>query len=392
MAFSIGRDKRNGRVTIRSYAGKSPETGGQRSLYESLPPDTPDDRVAEAARRLEARASHIRDTGLDVTLDGIVEAYIGKLRNARRPAGTVATYRSRYRRHISPRHGGVPADRVTPRMISDDLAAAVDGIDRPPISASTANGIRALLHAAYESAIDDGLVSSNPVRRVRRLESDDCELVRVFTEDEIAVIVEWASRRTGGWDEACAGRAAMLALATGLRVGEVCALRRRDVNMARRLVYVTGTITDRGGLHRRKTKGKRSRFVSIDADTASWLGDWMSDVAAKFVGCEWLFPTSLGDMRNPKTLSKSFSDTCARLGLGDGRRFHELRHTHATMLLERGESPKTVTERIGDSSAAYMLKTYAHALPAGDRAAADKIGGLIGEIASKKEGVAPYGH
>lgn len=388
---SVTTDKRNGRVVVRAYAGIDPRTRKKRWLRESLAPGSPDAAVAAACDRLDERARFMKETGEELTLDGLVSWYIAELRHARRPIGTLKTYKSYYYRHISPRRGGVPADEVRPFMISRDLAAAVEGIDRDPISPRTANCVRSLLHAAYAAGMADGVVDRNPVAAVMRMDEDDSDYVRVFDERELSVLSAWIDSPSEGWPEACAKAAASIALGTGMRVGEVCALRPRDVDVARRRAIVAGTLTEAGGLHRKGTKGKRHRTVALDAETAARAAVWKSAVLDRFGSCETLFPDHLGKLTAPSTISRIFGDACRDLGLGDGRRFHELRHTHATWLLEKGESPKTVAERLGDASDAFVLATYGHVLPGRDAMAAERFGELRTSIHPRKEGGAPYG-
>ena len=83
----------------------------------------------------------------------------------------------------------------------------------------------------------------------------------------------------------------------------------------------------------------------------------------------------------PSILSAGFSQVCRDLGLGEGRRFHELRHTHATWLLEGGTSLKVVSERLGHASEAFTLRTYGHVLPGRDMQAASDFGKVRGAFA-----------
>lgn len=380
---SVTVDPRNGKAVVRAYAGVDRATGRKRWLRESLPKGSSDAAVAECCARLDARAAFMKETGGELTLDGLVRWYLDELKGANRPPGTVKTYRSYYFRHVSPRRGKVPADDVMPFMISRDLAAAVEGAEREPIAPSTANGVRALLHAAYAAAVAEGIAERNPVAAVPKMHVDDDDDVRVFDEREIAVLAGWMAGDGGGWDGLCVRAAASLALDTGLRVGECCALRGRDVRGS--ILRVTGSVTEAGGTHRKATKGRSKRGVSLSQSTAAGLELQAAAAADAFgPGCEWLFPDSSGRIRAPSTISAAFSEACAALGLGEGRRFHELRHTHATWLLEGGTPLKVVSERLGHASEAFTLRTYGHVLPGRDEMAAEAFEGARERMAGRR--------
>lgn len=380
---SVTVDPRNGRIRVRAYAGIDPASGTKRYLGESLPKDAPDARVAEACARLDARAAYMKETGRTLTLDGLVQWYLDELSGAMRPPGTVKTYRSYYFRHISPRRGSMPADDVMPFMLSRDLAAAVRGDDREPICARTANGIHALLHAAYAAALADGIVDRNPMAVVPKLTVDESDDVRVFDDREMPVLIEWMDSRSSSWLEVVLKGAASLALDTGLRVGEICALRPRDHRKGS--VRVSGSVTEAGGVHRKATKSGRKRTVSLDPEAEGRLCAFESSrflwTGARTSSADRIFTDERDRELKPSTLSAGFSQVCFDLGLGEGRRFHELRHTHATWLLEGGTSLKVVSERLGHASEAFTLRTYGHVLPGRDMQAASDFGKVRGTFA-----------
>ena len=167
--------------------------------------------------------------------------------------------------------------------------------------------------------------------------------------------------------------AASIALSTGLRLGEVCALRRRDVDLMRGNLRVSGTMVEAPKLMRQATtKGKRTRNLSLsDADVAL-LRREMERVARK---CPHKpvspLVTADGGFMRPSYLSRRFSAVCGLLGLPEGTHFHTLRHTHATWLLMAGADIRTVSERLGHAKPETTLGIYAHVMPGRDRAAAE---------------------
>lgn len=89
-----------------------------------------------------------------------------------------------------------------------------------------------------------------------------------------------------------------------------------------------------------------------------------------------VFPGPDGSIRNPQSVSHAFDRAVKRHGLRRIR-FHDLRHTHATLLLQAGVNPKVVSERLGHSSAAFTLDTYAHVMPGMQPEAAEQFSDLV---------------
>ncbi len=382
---SVLRDPRNGRIRIKVYVEVDRDSGRKVYLFESLPADASEADVYEAEARLEARAALQRNAGVVLTLDGLVDWYVGEYGCCSLAASTAKAYRSKYMRHVSPLIGARDAAEVTAADVVKALADAVRGARLEPVSPATANAIRAVLNAAYRAAVRAGMLAVNPVDAVRRMRETRAVRPQAFGPDEVMAITEWASSAvTGGlpddptpdeFDDYIVKQAAMLALATGLRVGEVCALEARDLAPARHggpTLSVAGTVSEAGGLHAKPPKSGKARVVAIDEGTYRQLADMRSAVCAAVGPTPYLFPTHRGRLRRPRTVSERFSGACSGMGLGP-RRFHELRHTHATALLEGGASVQAVAERLGHSDPSVTMRAYAHVLPGVDRQAAERL-------------------
>jgi integrase len=92
-----------------------------------------------------------------------------------------------------------------------------------------------------------------------------------------------------------------------------------------------------------------------------------------------VFPAENGKPRDPKGFLEHFQRLLQKAGLPK-LRFHDLRHTHATLLLLLGEHPKVVQERLGHSTIAVTLDTYSHVLPSLQQKATEKIDKLFKEL------------
>ena len=131
----------------------------------------------------------------------------------------------------------------------------------------------------------------------------------------------------------------------------------------------------------------RSRVVDIDAATAAVLRAWKRDRGSLALALARDDSLVFGDLEgrhlHPERFSRTFKATLTRCrkALGDGAppviRLHDLRHTHATLLLASREPVKVVSERLGHKSVTVTLTVYGHVMPGNQRAAADCFAALV---------------
>jgi integrase len=169
-----------------------------------------------------------------------------------------------------------------------------------------------------------------------------------------------------------------LALFTGMRRSELLALRWCDVDLLLCQVYVTR------GLHHLRTgeivfrapktaKGRRMVFLSPSAALLLQEHRGTQEVQQTMLGAplrddDLVFSQLSGGPLLPDTVSHAWTKISKRVGLK--LRFHDLRHTHATLMLKSGAHPKIVSERLGHATVAFTLDTYAHVVPGLQEAAA----------------------
>jgi integrase len=166
--------------------------------------------------------------------------------------------------------------------------------------------------------------------------------------------------------------AVFVALSTGLRLGELLALRWRDVDtehaalqVVRSLQYVTGK-----GLTFAQAKTHRShRSVSLSKETIAVLSDLRKRqvenrlvIGPAYQDGDLVFADAIGAPIPPYKLSHQFRDLAIAAGLAP-LRFHDLRHSHATLLLRAGVHVKLVSQRLGHAGVAITLDTYSHVQP-----------------------------
>jgi len=178
----------------------------------------------------------------------------------------------------------------------------------------------------------------------------------------------------------------ILALTTGMRRGELLALRWDDVDFQQSLVSVHRTMTRVGGYGyvegEPKTRSSRRRIVlpGVALEALKDHRERQAQVQLK-VGETWqdkglVFCDDSGGFFSPDVVLYRFGKLLSKVGLPH-MRFHDLRHSAATILLVAGVHPKVVQERMGHSTIAMTLDVYSHVLPSMQQEAAGKIDDLF---------------
>ena len=300
-------------------------------------------------------------------------------------ANTVKTYRSMLRCYVEPYIGRADVGDVEPYVV-DGLYFTLlteGGRDGQGIAASKVVNLHWFLSGAWRWMASQGIAASNVLDSVTKPRPQPREAAAYDEADFAklsAALAEELARDEGGRSAVmrrnCA-MAAYLALWTGMRCGEVCALARPDVRLAARTALVRATMveTPSGLVRQPKTKGKRSRSVSLYGETAERVRahlDWQAEYLPKGLDVRRLGVCcdADGGFLRPSAVSAWFSGLRDELGLQRGTSFHTLRHTHATWLLLQGVDPKTVMERLGHAKVTTTLELYGHVLPGRDAAAA----------------------
>ena len=378
------RRRPDGTWYCRARLGNDPLTGHSVQVQRSFPEATSEaEAQAMAEEWAAAHSSHDRVVAhvLDDYLERVCAAGTPSSRHGAR-ANTTAAYRQCARR-VSAEIGQMTTDEVTPSVVSRMYLALLDhgAEDGGPLSPRTVELTHSFLASAWSWAMAMGRADSDPVRPAkatataaygtpdgaRALDADQARALRAALEPMAS---------SGEPRDRAAARAGLLALWTGVRCGEACALRWRDVHAdGRRDVLVCGTMVERGGLRRQAaTKSGRSRSVALGAGEMAQLESWRAADGERPGSSDYV----LGRACRPSDVGADVRRVMRRLGLPDWARFHTLRHTHATELLLAGFDMRTVQERLGHSSVSTTLAIYGHTSPARDHAAADAMERLLG--------------
>ena len=278
---------------------------------------------------------------------------------------TVERHEINVRVHINPALGQVKLKSLTPAHVRALHREKLDAGSSP----ATVRKIHSTLHKALAQAVADGLIPRNAADvKAPRPTPDE---MRPLSETEARAFLESAS------DERFEALY-VLAITTGLRRGELLGLRWDDADLERSTLRVGRSLVREGGrytLGDTKTK-KGRRQVNLTPRTVNALKAYRKlqleervRLAGLYEDQGLIFATSSGTPIQPENLVKRyFKPLLKKAGLPEIR-FHDLRHTCATLLLGRGVHPKIVQELLGHATIAMTLDTYSHYLPSmGDQA------------------------
>ncbi len=202
-------------------------------------------------------------------------------------------------------------------------------------------------------------------------------------------------RRFLGWAQANSHMYVLwfLLAYTGMRRGEALALRWRDIDLdagtvsVRRSVGITRVKGGKGVVREGPTKTCKPRVIDIDPATVALLRSWKRQRGALALqlarDSAVVFGDHEGRFRHPERISHLFREQqkrCERALGADAPpfiRLHDLRHTHATILLRDRENVRVVSERLGHASVTTTLATYSHVMPGDQRQAAARFAELV---------------
>jgi integrase len=286
---------------------------------------------------------------------------------------TLANYELQVRRHIKPALGEIQLKTVTPAHVQGLYRQKLDS----GLAPSSVRYIHAVLHRALKQALRWGLVPRNVTEAVDlpKLVSEE---VHALTPEEARVLLD-AAKEAGDRLEALY----VVAVTTGMRRGELLGLRWSDVDLGEggaatlRVGRQLQRMRDGSGLRFVAPKGGKGRTIRLPSRAVEALKAHRARQVEERLKAGPLyrdeglvFATEVGTPLEPSNIDRrSFKPLLKKAGLPDIR-FHDLRHTCATVLLSQGVNPKLVQELLGHADIRLTLGTYSHFLPSmGDQTA-----------------------
>ncbi|MHA5221227.1 tyrosine-type recombinase/integrase [Dysosmobacter sp. Phy] len=375
--YTIGRDDETGKFIYRSVLAKT-QIECKKKLHEAMQVQQEDPRSHEKKvlvdKVSEMEPQHalgqVNEKNKTYTVGEWLGVWYEIYSKPNLRKSTQIQYKYFLMDIVSPRIGQIPIENLTglqlQRLYQDlrkDGKIRKPGNFDPGLSAKTVRSIHMLLHCFFNQAVKEGLIPKNP--------TDDCKPpkverreMRVIQPDQISSYLRAAANHN-------VLPMFYLELTSGLRKGELLALLWSDLDVKQCSISITKTMSRREGtveVSPPKTKNSIRRIV-ISEQTVELLLEEHSQHPQN----PYMFPSPVtGMMYDPDAVGRIHKKLLKEAGLEDCR-FHDLRHTFATLALQNGVDIKTLSGILGHTSSGFTLDTYTHVTPKMQQDAANKI-------------------
>ena len=371
------RKRKDGRWEGRYTAGYDPESG--KRIIKNVLGKT----QAEVKEKLKTAISESQR--LDVskagnyTVASWVRTWYEVYAEPRIRPNTKAYYTNYIENHIIPGIGSIPLDKLTTIQIQRfynnlQKTGRVQRKNFPELkdkslSPRVVRGVHTLLHNCLEQAVAERLLLTNPAKGCRLPKLEKREM-KILPEDKIGPYLAEAERRG-------LLAAFYLELTTGLRRGELLALLWTDLDVENMTISVSKQVNRINGelvVSQPKTPNSIRRLAIPQRAV-----ELLVEEHTKHPHSPYLFVSpKTGTMFDPDSFRHTHEKILRAIG-AEHIRFHDLRHTFATLSLKYGVDVKTLSGALGHYDAGFTLSTYTHATEGMKRSAADTIGSVISQ-------------
>ena len=361
--------ERNGKyhVQLAWYQGKERK---QKSVATGIPVKGNNKREAEAERKriLSAWEEKVAVNHSDILFSGYLKEWLETAKYSVKE-NTYHEYKQMIERRICPyfEEKGITLQDLKPYHIQAFYRRKMD-IDK--VSANTIHRYHSTIHKALRNAYETDRIAENPARK-GKITLPQKEQFRgdYYTPDELRKLVDVAR-------DTKLEVPIMLESWFGMRRGEIVGVRWSSINFETKTLYMNGTVTDKGSGSRSENLTYRNyaktpssiRTFPLEDDILLYLKALRSKQAANrlLAGREYnqqwgdfVCVDEMGNLIHPEYISRTFPILLRKHGLRKIR-FHDLRHTNATLLLEQGASLKEIQVWMGHKSFSTTADTYAH--------------------------------
>ena len=289
-------------------------------------------------------------------------------------------YRDLVRVNIAPTIGGIPLAKLQPIHLTDLYSKLLESL-----SARSVTYVHRILKQALGEAVSWQMLSRNPADVVKPPKVERREMA-CLDSNGIAALLE-ASRNTSLY------MPILIAVSTGMRRGEIVALRWRNVDLDNASIAVVSSIEQtREGTREKPPKNGRGRTLALSAMLVEELRQHRAQQAEHLLRLgvrlspdHHVVMKADGSPYPPLSVGVMFSQLLSRRPSLQRVRFHDLRHSHATVLLAAGVHPKIAQERLGHSSVSMTLDLYSHVAPNMQQDAAAKVDALLRQALAKTQ-------
>lgn len=367
------RKRSDGRWEGRYTAGRNPETG--KPVYKNVLGKTQAEVKAKLKAAIEESASLDVMNAEQYTTGQWMDVWFENCAKIKVRPSSHQTYRGYIDNHIKPNIGDIPLGKLSSlhlqklykKLLAGGRVERIEAKSQPKgLSAKTVRNINQVISSAMDFAKDQKLISSNP--------TDGCALPKPEHKEMKTLPVEQLTSFLREAKESGVFELYYIELATGLRRGELLGLKWEDIDLAQGSLRVQRQIARiNGEVIEAPLKTKNAyRTLPLSADAVGVL----QEQRKKSGNSPYVFPSPTGGPISPDSVLHMLHRVLKRAGLSKVR-FHDLRHTFATLALQNGVDIKTVSGMLGHYSAGFTLDTYTHVTTSAKKEAANTMGSIL---------------
>ena len=293
---------------------------------------------------------------------------------------TMDKYRSTVRLHLIPALGKVKLSALNKIQVQRAFNKIGDGAK--PLAPKSIHDAHGILHRALQQAVELDIIAKNP--------SDNCKLPRVekteikpMSKQQIGVFIE--EIKTSRF-----GNVFLFDLLTGLRMGEMLALSWDCVDFDKSVMRLSRQLHQvKGGYVFGTLKNDKPRYVPVPASVLTLLKKqqaqqrlWKLAAGAIWMNSdELVFTNEIGHHLAPNTVRAELRRVTKRMSM-EGFRFHDLRHSYATLCLSEGVDIKTLQSNLGHHTPAFTMEQYGHCTDEMKQASANRLESFVQSVSS----------
>lgn len=283
---------------------------------------------------------------------------------------TLAIFQGRLVKYVIPTIGNVPLQKLTGLHLQEMFAAMMEGKFGKPLKSQTVRVLHIQLHRAFAQAVTWGLIPKNPSDGAK-VKRGKAAKKRVLTGEETVQLLEHF-KTTDIYIPT------LIIVCTGMRRGEVLALRWQDVDLDKQRIVVEQALSRVKGktLMREPKTDSAERVVSLPAVLVEALRQHRQSQKVRSITQDLICIGADGNPIVPNTFTAKLTRYAADAGFEDITP-HSLRHGHASLLADAGVRDKVISERLGHSGEELVRKLYVHSLRGAHDEAAQKMDGYF---------------
>lgn len=376
MNGSIKQNKKTGKWDFVFNIAKDPTTGARKQIRRrgfTSKQEAADEMVKLKAEVLNNDYLELSHMTYAKFMDEWFEERASRLQKS-----TYISHYAYYKKTIKPRLGHFKIQQITAMHLQHLVNALVKE------SHYTENSIRLIfriISASFKKAFLMRLIKENPtigvtLPKVIRKEMQVWTLEQVNKFINEGRRVKYPTRYYIGY---------LMAVLTGMRQGEILGLRWKDVDFENGIIYIRQTLTVGRSLKVGAKNEASVRSIHIPTVLVEELESHKKLIHQEkliygedYIDLDLVLPTIHGKPVEPRSFRRAFYSLTKHLELPQIR-IHDLRHTHATILIQQNVNVKLISERLGHTDIGTTLNTYSHVLPSMQKSVAEKLNELFNE-------------